>query len=466
MELKAPKYLVKSVVPMNQLGTEYGKFATLKSFVVGDMGACISTGTPWHGRTVVQGPAVIFAGEGLLGIRNRLRAWEIEHGVSLADAPLYISSTAARLCDPEFMVEVAAAVAEIAKAVGAPVLIIIDTWSRNIAGDENSSLDSSQAVAALDALRAAYNATVIVVHHEGWGDTGRTRGSTVLMSAVDFAFRCERDANGIMTMSSEKLKDGSPPEPMTFRLKEVDLGIVDEDGEHVTSAVLESIEAPTSASCPKARGKNQRLLLEILKGEVAHNAQNLRDKGLSPTSAKVSWDQWRNGARDAGLDRRRFNEASQALLAAGLVLSDTVFAWPAEPVEPPNPPGTIYPAETLAASTTETAPPETDDSDNSAEFGQSTLNLELPRGAESDNFGQSGKEIAVETLPFTAPKVPTSEPSPEPIDPAIEQARLVLASYDALAPNVREYLEGIVSGAKPLTDPAREIIKLASEARS
>lgn len=458
MEIKAPTYLVKGILPSNQLGLIFGKFSTYKSFVAYDLGACVSTSTPWNGHPVkIQGPVIIIAGEGLAGILFRLRAWEKEHGISLADAPLFVSTTAARLCDPEYMAEVAAAVAEIAKTAGAPVLIIVDTWSRNIAGDENSSLDSSQGVAALDTLRAAYGATVAVVHHEGWAE-GRTRGSTVLMSAADFAYRTERDANGVMTLTSEKLKDGSPPEPMTFKLKEVDLGIVDEDGEPITSAVLETIEAPASASCPKARGKNQRLLLEILKTAIDHNAQNLKDKGLDPTGAKVNWDQWRSAARDGGLDRRRFNEASQALLAAGLVLSDTVFAWPAEPVSPPNPPGIYTRLDNSAAPTANTAPAENAEQHNSAQFGQSTLGLEPLESAESVRIAQFGGEprsdqeaIAEVSEADSSPSMPLAAPEPESVEVKSEDLDASLQAEDeAILLAIKDMLE-----PDKITDPAR-----------
>jgi hypothetical protein len=84
------------------------------------------------------------------------------------------------------------------------------------------------------------------------------------------------------------------------------------------------------------------------------------------------------------------------------------------------------------------------------------------------------KDIRSEKSGFGSPESPEPAPAPAsspsaPLDPdtvranedaSITQARAILKTY-TLAPNVKDYLEGIVSGAQELTDTAREIIEAA-----
>jgi RecA-family ATPase len=60
-------------------------------------------------------------------------------------------------------------IADIRAQLGAtiPAVITIDTLNRAIQGDENSSGDMSKFIRAADAIRAAFDCLVIIVHHCG-----------------------------------------------------------------------------------------------------------------------------------------------------------------------------------------------------------------------------------------------------------------------------------------------------------
>ncbi|HQO65734.1 MAG TPA: AAA family ATPase, partial [Spirochaetales bacterium] len=217
-----------------------------------------------HKRIVkMRGAVVYIAGEGRAGISKRLKAWEIHNKADLSKAPLYISHKAAALCDDGFMEHVRKSV----QAVGARervALIVVDTWARNMAGDENSTVDTTAAIRAVDDLRALYQCTAIIVHHSGQAESERGRGSSALRAALDVEYKVEIQ-NDIMLVKNTKMKDGEPPEPMTFAFETVDLGIIDDDGDPVESSVLEEVELEGIVPRKKKRGKVQSAILEALK---------------------------------------------------------------------------------------------------------------------------------------------------------------------------------------------------------
>jgi len=251
--IKPPQWLIKGILERDAFGVLFGKYGSLKSFLALDFAFSVASGTEWHGRKVSQGPAIYIAGEGYNGLARRRKAWEISHHKSLSDLPIYFSDKATILVDETAMQEVSLSISEVAKIDGPPALIIVDTWSRNLGADENSTLDSAAAVTALDRLRSGYGACVLVVHHEGL-QSGRARGSTALMGAADFAYRSERGDDGISRLTNEKMKDGSPPDPLAFGLKNINLDVFDEDGEEVSSAVIEPQEY-TPIKCPGQSGR-------------------------------------------------------------------------------------------------------------------------------------------------------------------------------------------------------------------
>ena len=79
-----------------------------------------------------------------------------------------------------------------------PVLIIIDTLARTFGGgDENKQNDMNAYVSAVDRLKKATGAHVMIVHHSGVHENARERGSNVLRGAADTVIKVERKGNDI-----------------------------------------------------------------------------------------------------------------------------------------------------------------------------------------------------------------------------------------------------------------------------
>ena len=91
-------------------------------------------------------------------------------------------------------------ISHFAKQADEPVrLIVIDTLNRNFGGaDENSTKDMTAFVSNLDLLRAEHGATILVIHHSGHTNSGRSRGSSVLYGAVDANMQVARNRDTVV----------------------------------------------------------------------------------------------------------------------------------------------------------------------------------------------------------------------------------------------------------------------------
>jgi 5S rRNA maturation endonuclease (ribonuclease M5) len=242
MDLSPPSWLIKNWIEDDCLICVFGASGHGKSYFVMDVAASIASGTDFHSKqTKKQGAIVYIAGEGHKGLARRLRAWEIFHKRSLKDAPFIISHKPAALCDEDFMAYVTESIRMAGEKYGRIALIIIDTWARNMAGNENDTSDTSQAIRAVDDLRHIYGCSAIIVHHSGKADSENGRGSSALRGALDAEYKVSLDKSQ-MTVVSTKMKDGTIPDPMTFNMYYVDLGMKDDDGMAVFSSAIQEID--------------------------------------------------------------------------------------------------------------------------------------------------------------------------------------------------------------------------------
>ena len=309
-----PKWLIKNYLEEETTSTFFGAPGSMKTFIVMDMGLCIATGKEWHGHKVREGSALYVCGEGKSGIIKRIQAWENHHNMK---APLFfVSTSAAKLNDPESLSDVEAAAQEVSLTHEKPALIIIDTLNRNFgSGDENSTSDMTVFIQAVDQLRDRLECAIIIVHHSGLTDSSRVRGSSVLKGAMDFEYICNKKGktieDQIITLTSTKTKDHEPPAPKTFKPSIIDLGIVDEDKNPVTSLILESTnERPKREKITRPA----HIALEALESVTADS------NGVSDTL-------WRKEAYTKGISEKgtpesnkiAFRRAQKYLLEEGLV---------------------------------------------------------------------------------------------------------------------------------------------------
>lgn len=311
-EYSEPEYVVEELIEADSLASCFGDPGHGKSFFAIDLACCVATGAQFHGKEVRQGAVFYIAGEGHNGLLRRFNAWSKHHETPIKGAPLYTSKRAANFLDAAHAEMVEKAVDALAVECGKPQLIVVDTLARNFGeGDENNTADMNAFVAAMDDLRSRYpGSTVLVVHHTGHAEKGRSRGSMAFKGALDAEYQVAK-TDGIVTVKCTKMKEADLPPELAFKLEGVDLG-VDSKGKTFGSAVLVPCDAPAAKAGKLSAGK--RLALEAFRLAARDNGTK-RDSGFQG----VHLEDWRaayykkSPAENEETKRRNFNRVRQDL---------------------------------------------------------------------------------------------------------------------------------------------------------
>ncbi|MDP2267961.1 MAG: AAA family ATPase, partial [Deltaproteobacteria bacterium] len=305
-------------------GVIFGEPGTMKTFCALDIGLSVASNINWQGNEIRKTGAVFYiAGEGISAFNRRIKAWSIKNNQDLAGVPFYVSDRAAQLLDDSF--QIIQAIDELQFENDAePILIVIDTLSRNFgSGDESSTEDMARFVAVIDAILARYRGcTVLIVHHTGLSNKDRSRGSSVLIGAVDFEYKISKQADGtrIFTCIKEG-KDFEKPAPIYFKPEIITLdGWHDpDDGEVLTSVVLvrtDGVVADTTKPLTGPRKITYDALVSI-GGEKVHVKAWRKATYLANVSTKDSPD----------AKRKAFDRALKELHGDGLVDTDGADYW-------------------------------------------------------------------------------------------------------------------------------------------
>ncbi|NVN97330.1 AAA family ATPase [Candidatus Nomurabacteria bacterium] len=237
------EYLVEGIIEKNTTGVLFGESGAGKSFIAVDLGLSVAVGVEIFNNNLAKKGLVLYvAGEGYGGLKRRVKAWLLCNGQKIDDLKDFYLSKEPISFDSEG--EGVARVIEEGKRLemdGTPVsLIIIDTLARHIEGDENSTKDMSNFVEAADKIKNAFpNSVIVIVHHSGLNDKGRSRGSSALKGAMDFEIQTKKGTKkNTGEISFTKMKDSEPPDAMAFTLVPVDIGC-DKNGNQMNSCVVE-----------------------------------------------------------------------------------------------------------------------------------------------------------------------------------------------------------------------------------
>lgn len=216
-----PVPLIEGWLFLDSTGRINGRPGQGKSFVAADLLCSVATGTPWAGVPVRQGPVLAIVAEGVSGFKLRIRAWENERGVKVGGA-LHLIPEPVQTLDPAAWAEL------VAYAVGMrPALITLDTQARiSVGARENDSTDMGRVVAAVEELRRATGACVLLVHHAvKSGDAEGGRGSNAVEGATVSEFYVSKTGHAV-TIKTTRQKDIESDAKATFDLKPVDRSAV------------------------------------------------------------------------------------------------------------------------------------------------------------------------------------------------------------------------------------------------
>ena len=150
------------------------------------------------------------------------------------------------------------------------------------------------------------------------GEGTRPRGHTSLTGAVDAQLRVRRDVGDVVVTEVEYMKDGAQGDQIASKLKPVLVGL-DEDGEEISSCIVEPADIPTMQDKGDKITKNQRTYFTIL---------------YEAGSAGLTVDQWNERARAAGLGiKRRADLADfRSRLKALNMVIEVADVWKVEPM--------------------------------------------------------------------------------------------------------------------------------------
>jgi len=255
------EWLIDKILTRQEIAVLAGATQTGKSFIALHMCMSIARGTGFMGHKALRGGIVYQAGEGGVGIKQRLRAYRKAFGVR-EDLPFVLLPSRINLYRDEedlndLIEECKNFDDEFQANQGIRLeLIVIDTYATATTGaDDISGRDVSVCLDRCRKLQEGTGAAVLLIHHLN-AEGSRIRGHTSLEGNLENAFICEilmtkpekksreepqvmYDQHGrdIREMWVKKQKDGKVGARYRYVLNEVDLGI-NTHGSEITSCVI------------------------------------------------------------------------------------------------------------------------------------------------------------------------------------------------------------------------------------
>ena len=263
-----PPMLVRDLLPQGQIAIAAGVFSSGKTFVVGDLAACIMLDEPFAGREIVRPGGILWlAAEGANEIDARIKA-AAQARAPDGEAPALPFARQAfdvpKLTGPDAEVQLIAH-ADAFKAGLAQrfagtdlVMIVIDTLG-SAAGfvDGNSSAEAQRVMDMLRRVNVATGALILLVDHFGKAVETGVMGASAKAQSADavLGILADKTIEGEISnrrMTVAKLRGGAGGMVTPFKLRQVLVG-----GFGGTTCVVDW-ETMADAFTPGAKAKAER----------------------------------------------------------------------------------------------------------------------------------------------------------------------------------------------------------------
>jgi hypothetical protein len=247
-------WAIKGLVQQQGHGLLSGQWGTYKSFVALELAGALMTGQPFLDRLVKRQSGVLFlAAEGQHEMRIRLAALIQEKCGGMARAPFRWFEDVPVLLQPDGLALLVAmgrqAAASLQQEFGLPLgLVIIDTVAAsagyNGLGAENDNAINQRLMNVLKLAAQQLDCFVLGVDHFGKDVHSGTRGGSSKESSGDLVLAClgERQLSGRVVNTRlvvRKCRGGRTGQEYPFGIREVQLPELDEDGEPITTLVIQ-----------------------------------------------------------------------------------------------------------------------------------------------------------------------------------------------------------------------------------
>ncbi|HYP63317.1 MAG TPA: AAA family ATPase, partial [Acidocella sp.] len=256
-------WLIKHLIPACGHGLLSGQWGAGKTFVVFDLAAALATCQPFLGHVVKrQCGVLLIAAEGADEVRLRLDAVIRAKCGDMQRAPFRWYETTPMLLH-KGSVETLIAMARQAQAslqqeFGLPLgLIVIDTiaacagYAR--AGDESDPAAGQAVMNVLKAIAQAIGCFALGVDHFGKNLEAGTRGASSKEAAGDLVLAClgDKQLSGNVEntrLAVRKNRGGQQGKEYPYTLRIVEAPEPDEDGEPVSTMVVDWVPAPAAGT--------------------------------------------------------------------------------------------------------------------------------------------------------------------------------------------------------------------------
>jgi hypothetical protein len=249
------EYLIKGMIPRRETVLIYGASQSGKSFFTHDIAMTVARGGDedgrYCGRRVKRGIVIYCAPEAGTGmIAKRLPGYAAGKGVSMdEDLPFVCLPARLDLFGDDKQVDDLIAecrhwAAELKRKFPELELeaVVIDTFNKATPGlDEISGKDMSTVMKRFERIGDALGTGLWVVHHKNAAGTA-PRGHTSLYAGFETAIEISRPTEKMRAAAMQKQREGEDGGKFNFFLRKVFTGEKDDDGEAISSCVVEWID--------------------------------------------------------------------------------------------------------------------------------------------------------------------------------------------------------------------------------
>lgn len=297
--LKRPPvhWSVRRLLPKASIAILAGDTQAGKSFLAIDLALRMLCGRNYLGHPTKPGSVVYLCGEGQDGFAARLRAWQQQnsaHPDEAAGRYLEVSDVIPRL-GKAHMGKLRNLIAAFAKQHGhAPALVVVDTLSQGLEGDENDAEVTAPVLRGLAKIRQRFGCSFLIVHHVVKGPKlGRDEWHSITLNDVRGSGAITRNADTVLGVHRArdgqawelvvlKQKDGAKVAPIRFDRLVVETGLVDNFGDRETSCVI----VPAAAAAESGETEVQRRSRRAEEQQAAI-VEALRSIGGTTTSVRA-----------------------------------------------------------------------------------------------------------------------------------------------------------------------------------